>query len=151
MSPQPATQHTAAAALHGNSWGGAPDSCQTPADLAVEREQGPQVARGRRTSAAKEGWERSGKGALPVRPAAPPKGPEGAEFTSSQMMCGQLSPGPVGISRGPAEQGDGGSGGGTQAPLGAGHGAMALTVYSACFFPYHFIHFLNSRSMVCKG
>lgn len=28
---------------------------------------------------------------------------------------------------------------------------MALTVYSACFFPYHFIHFLNSRSMVCKG
>lgn len=27
---------------------------------------------------------------------------------------------------------------------------MALTVYSACFFPYHFIHFLNSRSMVCK-
>lgn len=32
-----------------------------------------------------------------------------------------------------------------------GHGAMALTVYSACFFPYHFIHFLNSRSMVWKG
>lgn len=31
-----------------------------------------------------------------------------------------------------------------------GHGAMALTVYSACFFPYHFIHFLNSRSMVWK-
>lgn len=27
---------------------------------------------------------------------------------------------------------------------------MALTVYSACFFPYHFIHFLNSRSMVWK-
>lgn len=25
-----------------------------------------------------------------------------------------------------------------------------LTVYSPCFFPYHFIHFLNSLSMVCK-
>lgn len=25
-----------------------------------------------------------------------------------------------------------------------------LTVYSPCFFPYHFIHFLNSLSMVCE-
>lgn len=25
-----------------------------------------------------------------------------------------------------------------------------LTVYSPCFFPYHFIHFLNSLSMVCQ-
>lgn len=27
---------------------------------------------------------------------------------------------------------------------------VSLTVYSACFFPYHFIHFLNSLSIVCK-
>lgn len=69
-----------------------------------------------------------------------------------KMLYGRLSPGPVGMSRGPR----GGEGRRVRGrehrhPLVVGHGAMALTVYSACFFPYHFIHFLNSRSMVCKG
>lgn len=59
----------------------------------------------------------------------------------------------MGMSQGPGEKGMAGPGGeGASGDLlAAGHGAMALTVYSACFFPYHFIHFLNSRSMVCKG
>ena len=46
------------------------------------------------------------------------------------------------------------TGGAVPLAMGAwGQGARsdALTVYSACFFPYHFIHFLNSRSMVCQG
>lgn len=47
-----------------------------------------------------------------------------------------------------------GQGGGSRAGMGRwpwGRGAVALTVYSACFFPYHFIHFLNSRSMVYEA
>lgn len=67
--------------------------------------------------------------------------------TASSRDCAHCHRGPyghwsrlTGVKRG-GERGLGWDGG-------RGHGAMALTVYSACFFPYHFIHFLNSRSMV---
>lgn len=95
--------------------------------------------------------EKRWEGGLPLRPAAPPKGPGRSRMGFFSRLHGRLHPGQVGMSR---VRGGGGRrvrGREHGHPLAAGHGAVALTVYSACFFPYHFIHFLNSRSMVCKG